>query len=271
MLASKMVHKSTTRIECCVPGGTSVGTGFWFFFDANTGNRDDIVPLLVTNKHVVRGATRVRLVINIECENQPHINRETLDIPDGEAAFMMHPDPNVDLCILPVSEWFYEMKNDGIHPQIAMLEESQMLGDQFITPIEDVYMTGYPNGLWDTENNRPITRKGSTASSPLEDWQGRTEFMIDMACYGGSSGSPVYIMNQGSFAYSDTGTAMGERFIFLGILYGGPVLDVQGKIEIVNVPTSDDVVVRTKIGLNLGLVIKAERLKDFKPMLGIGV
>lgn len=103
MLASKMVHKSTTRIECCVPGGTSVGTGFWFFFDANTGNRDDIVPLLVTNKHVVRGATRVRLVINIECENQPHINRETLDIPDGEAAFMMHPDPNVDLCILILS------------------------------------------------------------------------------------------------------------------------------------------------------------------------
>ena len=58
-------------------------------------------------------------------------------------------------------------------------------------------MVGYPNGLWDTKNDLPIIRRGITATPAFRDYCGRDEFLIDAACFPGSSGSPVFILNQG--------------------------------------------------------------------------
>jgi len=57
-------------------------------------------------------------------------------------------------------------------------------------------MVGYPIGLWDEKNNYPIFRKGITATHPANDYNGKSEFMIDAACFPGSSGSPVYIIDE---------------------------------------------------------------------------
>ncbi|HBT4728813.1 S1 family peptidase [Klebsiella quasipneumoniae] len=266
MSISKEIYKSTVRVESDTPGGISVGTAFWFCFRVDGGEK--IYPLLVTNKHVVNGAKEVRLRLNINNKANPEVKFHNLTIPAGENAFIMHPDEYVDICVLPIGGWLNEMEKSGIRPEIFFFSDGQMLGENYITPVEDVYMTGYPNGLWDSVNNRPVTRKGITASSPMENWKGKSEFLIDMACFGGSSGSPVYIMNQGSFA-TDNGIAMGERFIFLGLLYAGPVTNVSGKIEIIDVPTAATQVINSTITMNLGLVIKAEKLNDFKPLLGL--
>lgn len=266
MPISQDIYKSTLRVESDTPEGTSVGTAFWFCFSID-GSKN-IYPLLVTNKHVVNGATEVRLRLNITNSTNPEMKFFNITIPNGENAFIMHPDENVDICVLPMGGCLNEMEASGIHPEIFFFADVQMLGDTYITPVEDVYMTGYPNGLWDSVNNRPVTRKGITASSPMENWKGKSEFLIDMACFGGSSGSPVYIMNQGSFATND-GLAMGERLIFLGLLYAGPVTNVSGSIEIIDVPTAATQVVNSTITMNLGLVIKAEKLNDFKPLLGL--
>ncbi|EAB7595989.1 trypsin-like peptidase domain-containing protein [Salmonella enterica subsp. enterica serovar Newport] len=266
MSVSQDIYKSTLRVESDTPEGTSVGTAFWFCFVMEGGGK--IVPLLVTNKHVVNGATEVRLHLNITDSANPEIKFYNLTIPEGAKAFIMHPDDNVDICILPIAGLLNEMEKSGIRPELFFFSDRQMRGNNYITPVEDVYMTGYPNGLWDSVNNRPVTRKGITASSPMENWKGKPEFLIDMACFGGSSGSPVYIMNQGSYATND-GIAMGERLIFLGLLYAGPVTNVSGNIEIIDVPTVATPVVRSEITMNLGLVIKAEKLNDFKPLLGL--
>ncbi|XFX51031.1 serine protease [Klebsiella pneumoniae] len=267
MPVSQDIYKSTLRVESDTPEGTSVGTAFWFCFSIE-GSKN-IYPVLVTNKHVVNGASEVRLFLNVTDRANPEVKFHNLTIPNGENAFVMHPDENVDICVLPIGGWLNEMEKGGIRPEVFFFSDCQMIGSNFITPIEDVYMTGYPNGLWDSVNNRPVTRKGITASSPMEDWKGKSEFLIDMACFGGSSGSPVYIMNQGSFATEDGGIAMGERLIFLGLLYAGPVINVNGNIEIIDVPTAATPVVRSEITMNLGLVIKAEKLNDFKPLLGL--
>lgn len=266
MPISQDIYKSTLRVESDTPAGTSVGTAFWFCFIIEDGK--EIFPLLVTNKHVINGASEVRLRLNITNSANPEKKFYNLTIPDGENAFIMHPDENVDICVLPIGQWLSEMDKSGIRPEIFFFSDRQMLGNNYITPVEDVYMTGYPNGLWDSVNNRPVTRKGITASSPMENWKGKSEFLIDMACFGGSSGSPVYIMNQGSYA-TNGGLAMGERLIFLGLLYAGPVTNVSGNIEIIDVPTATTQVVRSTITMNLGLVIKAEKLNDFKPLFNL--
>lgn len=265
MSVSQLISKSTVRIECdVVGGGVSVGTGFWFVF-STTG--DSGLPILVTNKHVIANSTTIRIRFNVSSAANPQLKFYDVTI-NNPNDFIQHPDPNIDLCALPIGHFLNELSSQGIEVDKFFFTDRSFLNQHHVTPVEEVFMTGYPNGLWDTVNNRPITRKGITASSLLEDWQGRPEFMIDMACFGGSSGSPVYIMNEGGFSTSD-GWAIGNRFIFLGVLYAGPTLDVNGSINIVDVPTVATPVVSTTLMMNLGMVIKAEQLNGLRPLLGI--
>lgn len=265
MSVSQLISKSTVRIECdVVGGGISVGTGFWFGFSTT---EDSILPLLVTNKHVIANSTSVRIRLNVSSSTNPQLKFYDV-ILDQPSDFIQHPDPNIDICAMPVGPSLNELRSQGIEVDNFFFTDRFFLNQQHVTPVEEVFMTGYPNGLWDSVNNRPIIRKGITASSVLEDWHGRPEFMIDMACFGGSSGSPVFIMNEGGFSTSD-GWAVGQRFIFLGLLYAGPTLDVNGSINIVDVPTVATPVVSTTLMMNLGMVIKAEQLNGLRPLLGI--
>lgn len=258
---SRLVNKSTCRINC--DNGHSIGTGFLFSF-MNSDKPDEYIPVLVTNKHVIKGASTALIRMNIIKDSVSSFYDLTID--NVESLFIMHPDPNVDLCVIPMSSWFREAEVNGFMPDVFIFSSFNMNGADKLMPIEEVYMTGYPNGLWDEVNNKPITRKGITASDFNQDWNGAPEFMIDMACFGGSSGSPVFIMNEGSFAI-DTGIVMGTRLILLGILYAGPQVNVNGTIEVINVPTAAVAVSTSKVMMNLGLVVKAEKLKDFEPLL----
>jgi hypothetical protein len=65
-----------------------------------------------------------------------------------------------------------------------------------LAALEDIVMVGYPIGLWDKVNNMPIIRRGITATHPKLPYNGREEFMIDAACFPGSSGSPVVLYNE---------------------------------------------------------------------------
>ena len=57
----------------------------------------------------------------------------------------------------------------------------------------DVLFVGFPNGLYDMKNNLPLVRRGSLASLPNLDFDGRGELVIDAQVFPGSSGSPVFI------------------------------------------------------------------------------
>lgn len=265
MSVSQEISKLTVRIECdVVGGGTSVGTGFWFAF-AET--EDSGLPLIVTNKHVIENAITIRIRFNVSSRTNSNLRFYDLTINQPNA-FIPHPNPNIDICALPAIGFLSDLSSQGIEVENFFITDLQSLNQQFVTPVEEVFMAGYPNGLWDSTNNRPIIRKGITASSLLENWQGRPEFMIDMACFGGSSGSPVFIMNEGSYATSN-GWAVGNRFIFLGLLYAGPTISANGSISIVDVPTVATQVVSTTVMMNLGMVIKAEQLNGLRPLLGI--
>ncbi|MBT0716874.1 trypsin-like peptidase domain-containing protein [Rosenbergiella epipactidis] len=260
MSYSEKISKLTVRIECQEENGISVGTGFWFGFRLDEQN---ILPVLVTNKHVVDSAISVSLKVSCKIGNEEN---QMGEIDAKREHFIFHPDNDIDLCVLPVANILAELRNNDIIVEPYFFTDQLFLKDKSITPIEDVFMTGYPNGLWDNVNNRPITRKGITASSPKENWQGRPVFMIDMACFGGSSGSPVYILNEGSFMHEGH-LVTGERLIFLGILYAGPTLNAQGNLEIVDIPTSTKMIVNTELMMNIGIVIHASKLNDFKPLL----
>ena len=93
-------------------------------------------------------------------------------------------------------------------------------------------MVGCPNGLYDGHNKMPLVRQGVTATSLYRDFDGRPEFMVDMACFPGSSGSPIFVHNTiGYFdRYSREVQVGKERIFFVGILYAGPQIDNRGVI-----------------------------------------
>jgi hypothetical protein len=129
--------------------------------------------------------------------------------------------------------------------------------------LEEILMIGYPNGLWDSVNNMPILRRGVTATHPNIDYEGRREFLIDAACFPGSSGSPVFLFNTNGWTNRAGGTVVGgTRVKLLGILYAGPQHTATGEVRIVMVPTQQRAVAISSIPNNLGLVIKAARLAE---------
>lgn len=134
-----------------------------------------------------------------------------------------------------------------------------------LSALEDIVMIGYPNGIWDSVNNMPVIRRGITATHPKLDYEGRPEFMIDAACFPGSSGSPVVLYNAGTYATRDE-IHLGSRVKLLGVLYAGPQHTAAGELQVVTVPTQQKLVAFSRIPNNLGLVIKATKLEAFRTL-----
>lgn len=269
LTASEQLTFSTVRIECQIQTGeVSTGTGFFFRF-LEFG--EQFIPVIVTNKHVVEGATYGRFHINLaDATGQPSGHHESITADQFETDWIKHPDPDVDLCILPIGGILHQFEALGKKPFFIALDKSLISSAeemQQLTALEEIIMISYPNGIWDAVNNKPIIRRGITATHPNLPYEGKQEFMIDAACFPGSSGSPVFLFNVGAFARREGNIVLGTRIKLLGILYAGPQHTATGEIKIVNVPTQQKPLAISRIPNNLGLIIKAQRLLDFEGIL----
>ncbi len=266
---SEEIMYTTVRIECQNQlGNVSTGTGFYFVFNI----KGQSVPLIFTNKHVVRGNEYAKFVIKLQSQDNQYIkdDKTSFHVGDFEKNCIMHPDENVDLCCLPIASIVNQMNE-----QNRFLFYKSFVEQNIITPeerkelnaIEDVTMIGYPNGLWDFVNNHPIMRHGKTATHPSYNYNGKEEFLIDAACFPGSSGSPVVLFNQGSYTSKNGSFIVGTRIKLLGILYAGPQMVNEGKIKVVDIPTRQEAISVSYNMINLGYIINAEKILDFIPIL----
>jgi hypothetical protein len=132
---------------------------------------------------------------------------------------------------------------------------------------EDVVVVGYPNGVWDSVNNRPILRKGITATDPNVDYQGRAEFLVDLAWLPGSSGSPVFLWNIGSYATRAGELRMGSRVKLVGIFSSGPARRTISEATLFGEPTGQQEFALPTASSDFGTVIKARKLMELEPIL----
>ena len=233
-----LVH-STIRIECQTSNGISSGSGYFFGFLAN-GESD--VPCIVTNKHVVKGATKGQFVLSKQVEGgMPDLDKHfPISFNNFESMWIGHPDPNVDLAIFPLGPIFHQTEQQGIKLHYVPLNKNNVANDNLLDSLptmEEIIMIGYPNGIWDKKHNLPIIRKGISATHPKLPYNGKPEFMIDAACFPGSSGSPVFLANIGSFVNDKGRLCSGDRIALLGTLYAGPQYTATGEVKVIEVPT----------------------------------
>ena len=270
---SEQLTYSTIRIECeDVNGNLSTGTGYFFKFKENKETGEHITAL-ITNKHVINNAQNGKLIFTMSSKEGKPIDTDhyPVIVNDFEKSWIMHPDEDVDLCIFPIAGLLNDLRSKNINLfyipiDLSFLPTKEQLED--LSALEEVIMIGYPNGIWDAYNNKPILRKGVTATQPILDYNGKKEFMIDMACFPGSSGSPVFIFNEGGYQDKKGKTFMGEsRIIFLGTLYAGPQYVAIGEIDIVNISTETKPISISQIPINLGLVIKHDRILELEELL----
>ena len=135
-----------------------------------------------------------------------------------------HPLPDIDIAIYPFALLEMKIKQQGNIDLFYRCISNNMIPNdeqlEMIDAIESITLTfiGYPNGIWDRKNLLPVARRGTTASPIHIDFEKTPRFLIDASVFGGSSGSPVFILNQGMFTEKLGGTVIGSRILFVGVI-----------------------------------------------------
>ena len=265
-IADQLVY-STVRIVCRDKTTLSRGTGFFMrrYFPDKTN-----INAIVTNNHVVDGYDYAEITLaGIDENGMPDDkNHVTITINDLQKRRISHPDKNIDVCLLFVNDKVEEYEKAGKPVYYKALgTEMTLLPTDYdsLTSIEDVIMIGYPNGIMDTYNNKPVVRKGITATSLKLDYNGTPDFMVDIACFYGSSGSPVFLRKEGlAKETTDKGLTIGlsPSYSLLGIIHSMSIAKASGEIVVKEIPTSMKPIVETTIPLNLGQVTKAKKILE---------
>jgi hypothetical protein len=251
-----------------------IGSGTGFLISMPVAENSHSL-FLATNKHIAYECEALQVVFSAPLPNGlPDPSRKVpvtirLSRPDGVIG---HPDPSVDLCLIPVGNVLAQFKAKiGWLPLFSWVNLDHIPTQEEwedLHAIEEVIMIGAPNGIFDSHNNLPVARRGITATPPSLNFKGRNEFLVDMACFGGSSGSPVFICNTTGFSTRRGNMSLGGiRVRLLGILWGGPFYNAAGELVVSQIPTSTTVKPVTPMMLNLGYVIRSSALHDFVPLV----
>lgn len=255
---------TTVRIDTIATnGGQGSGTGF--FFSHRIGEQE--YPFVVTNKHVVMGMREGTLSFLQRRDSLPTLgNGFQARIEDWSMVWFGHPSPDIDIAIYPFApleaqikqqcnvELFYRYVTNDMIPTPQQVAE--------LDAVESITFIGYPNGIWDSKNLLPVARRGTTASPIEVDFEGTPRFLIDASVFGGSSGSPVFILNQGTYAMKDGGVALGSRFHFVGVIAAVFLRKQWNDIVAVPIPTVTKPMVQNEEMIDLGIVFKARTVVE---------
>ena len=275
------ITRCTVRLQAGVDARslTSVGTGFFYKIVHPTTNIAKV--LVITNKHVVRGAQVVRFVISsahdisfIDQHAQP-VGRtdESVDL-NLSGNLYEHPDSTIDLCGIDVTIPIGQVLQRGTQLRSAFLDFSwlpEVSDKALLRDIEQVLVIGYPRGIWDEHNNMPISRVGTTATHPLARYQGKPNFLVDVAAFGGSSGSPVFTHEGPLFRQRNGAVTPGTKYQFIGVIWGVLEQTVLGQLQQVEVPAALTDVPIHQASLNLAIALHGEAILALDELVFPGI
>ena len=266
---SEQLTYNTVFIEMQDENKAVIGsaTGFIFGF---CKCKKGTIPCLVTNRHVLGNCAFVRLPFTQGIDQNTPVMGEFVEIVADCKGTIFHPDVSIDLAVLPIFSAVHFSQKLGSQMFFRQFTTDEIPSEEEwhnLTAIENVFMAGYPQGFYDEVNNQPIVRSGITATHPALDFNGRPEFLVDMPCFKGCSGSPIFSYDDGIIVDKrNQRVAVGSRIRLLGIQRAVPLAQVIGDLSIV--PTADTKIAPSvPLYLNLGYVIKSTELLAFDELV----
>lgn len=268
---------TTVRVDTVGANGGS-GSGTAFLFVHKVG--DQSYPFVITNKHVVMGMREGALTFLQRKDLLPTLGQGfRLSIQDWPQAWFGHPSADIDIAICPFAPLEAHIKQqNGLdlfyrYVSTEMIPTDEQAKD--LDALESVTFIGYPNGIWDSKNLLPVARRGTTASPIEVDFEHTPRFLIDASVFGGSSGSPVFILNQGSYSQKNGALVAGSRIFFVGVIAAVFQRTQLNEIIAVPIPTQVRSMSQTQEMIDLGIVFKArtvlETIEAFLTARGIAI
>lgn len=268
---SPSLYLYLTTVPIVAAGGQKllpeIGTGFFIDFLVGAGRTS---RWLIMNKHLVAGAAEVSLRLHAgdrDANGVVTTSQESFDLAVRNPLAITVLHPSEDLCGVSGAElakgaddicrkeFAAEAFPERMIPTEADLES--------LSGIQEVIMVGYPTGVKDDANNLPIIRRGVTGSHPGIRFNGECRGILDMASFGGSSGSPVLIWSE-NFVLKDGQLREQEKRFLLGIYVDRQEYVEDAAVMINCVPTNPAAIAKVKLPLHLGKYIRAEALVGLK-------
>ncbi|WP_237305125.1 trypsin-like peptidase domain-containing protein [Streptomyces qaidamensis] len=235
-------------------GATTSGTGFLLMAELENGRG---CPMLVTNKHVVEDAETLtaHLITRKSGADEPNFGKGAeVDLPSARC--VGHPSPRVDVAVIPLAPVWNAIVQHCFTRALPTSMLTTEVEDFYVDAIEEITFVGYPNGHYDRKHLTPIVRRGITAT-PLDlDMDGDPTFLVDGSVFGGSSGSPVFLLNEGAYNLPD-GMALGKRVALVGIIAATKVRHAQLPLAVATAPH-----VKLAQELNLGVAFNASAIRE---------
>lgn len=240
-----------------------ISTGFIVTYSWAPGKRGDF---LVTSRHAIKDAISGRFFFTRAVKGQPALG-ETYNIvvEDFENRWFVSDATDVDMAIMPLAWILREFTKRGWEVYYRSISEDMSVSgrknEHDLDAIEEVIFMGYPSGIFDAKNFIPVARRGVTATPLNVDYGGQPQFLIDASVFPGSSGSPVFIVDKGSYTDRKGNIKLGSRVVFLGMVSG---LMAQREINRLHMDGVTDTLpfISTERVIGIGVVYKARIVFD---------
>ena len=247
---------------------TGHATGFLASFRASG---DQHVPVLVTNRHVVKDCNNILVHFTRKTTAGGPDTGNVLPVRMPTKDAILHPNEDIDLAIVPLAALVKRLREIGT-PIFCPFITTDLIPSadtwKSFDALERVIMVGYPKGLRDKKNNLPIFRSGYTATHPGFDFNGNPEFLVDLPSYKGCSGSPVYLLGNNVYA---KGQALGkpigaDRLFLLGVMCALPAVEDTGRLDGDN-KDSNDLKPIMPLHMDLGFIVKSSELLAYRTII----
>ena len=192
-----------------------IGTGF---FVTRKSNQEGFArPFLVTNKHVVKGRSKIVVRMN----KKDNTVLKDVDAPLDNAVgpiYKLHKDSSVDVAVVPLNGKFIE-DNEYAFPSFDIDDNAMSSSELRENGVDEgslIHMLGFPLGLVNIESTLPICRLGCIARMSEAQIKEQRNMLIDIQNFPGNLGSPIILRPELTAIH---GTKNLLRSVLVGIIH----------------------------------------------------
>lgn len=211
MLTKEDLIHTVTKITV-LKGNDECDIGTGFFYKYNENGQENYA--LVSNKHTFEHMESALFSIPIKQNN------EEANLLNVKISINPYLHPQYDVAIIGINDLIDSPEYKG-KLKISWITKEDIITEDYPTSsIEYALMIGYPLSFQSDDFVTPLIRSGVIATPLKSKFNGLERFLVDMECFSGSSGSPIFInrdeqyflvgIEQSTYDYKNQKVGLGE-------------------------------------------------------------